>query len=887
MAIAGDAASQVDSNPDPGVNVIRTFDFEERTTSDWSHAFEQAPGLPRQGLFFDVVTDEEVRRSGGASLRFDLEGGSISYRTRYESSLAISSRTDYRVTGWIRSTGLRQSTARLEVRLVDGYQLDLMIAEGSSRDPVASATRAVLRGDPEPGDDDWGFIDVEINTDLLDEREIRMPRLFIALQVVQPGFDRSDAVLAVGPRRVEVEDVEGQAWFDDISVHQVPRVRLKTLAPGGVVTRDSTVPFKVEIDESLVPSSRPELHIRDLDGVMVQRIPLEFKGRSRMEIGVRPPDVGWYSVDLALEGEIPEGGGPVPILVVPEPRNHRTRVDPRLGISVGEWAPRSLPGLGTAFDVLQPSVVEISAWPEAMDDQPSLEGLQPLKRLLDQQRFVSREVMVAFDRLHAGLAAAAGVETKSVLTSIERDSDGLLVRAVGDWMSGLGTSISRWRFVDDWVSTKIPDALHELADRHVADPSLMVSRPMDHGFASSADGEVCLEVDPNSTAARIEDVVGRDRTGWTARISPPPSEWAPRDRVAAAALRLLKAWIGGADRILFPWVIDRGPDPSLMAWTGLAEAIDGRRFLGSIPTGPTTRSLVAGDEHGVVVVTQALTKGEGQSIRLPVGDQPVEIVDLDGRREWASPTDGLLELVVGPLPRMIHGADRMPVGIAASARIQPTHLPLDSREHQLELILENPVMNSISGMIRLEPRSGWTFEPSVAAFQSELDSNLRIPVTVRWDGPQRVGRNIIRGWVELEGGGAPIPVEFDLNLESRSLLVTADWSVAPGADPPSAPLIVELRIENVGDRILDLEVDASAWKLGRESRLVTGLHPGEHEVRRFLMKSGLDRLAGTDIRIELRDLDGEDGLVLDLPIRREGQHPSDSDPDTRTAVVRP
>ena len=117
--------------------------------------------------------------------------------------------------------------------------------------------------------------------------------------------------------------------------------------------------------------------------------------------------------------------------------------------------------------------------------------------------------------------------------------------------------------------------------------------------------------------------------------------------------------------------------------------------------------------------------------------------------------------------------------------------------------------------------------------------------------------------------------------------MSADWSVARGGDPRTAPLIVSLRIENIGDRSLDLEVDASAWKVGRERRLVTGLRPGEHEVRRFRMKAGLDKLERTDIRIELREMDGEEGIVLDLPITGGTPASDEKISRTQTAVVQP
>lgn len=863
---------------------IRFFGFEERTTTDWSHAFEQAPGLPRQGLFFDVATDETTRRSGDASLRFDLEGGSISYRTRRATSIQIGSDTDYRVTGWVRAKGLERSTPRLEVRVVDGYQLDLAIAAGLSEDPVAEATMALFVGEPGRFDGEWGLIDIDVDTGGPDLPEIRQPRLFISLQVVQPGFDRRAETSTSRVPRVQVTDVRGQAWFDAIAVSRVPRVRLESLVPGGIVGSDSTIPFRVEIDDPTRSDLEAELEVRDIDGVIVHRMPLEFDGVRRMEVEIEPPGVGWFSVALVPSESISRRTASVPILVLPEGRRGGARTEPRLGVSITDWRERDLDELETMLDLVEPAVVEIPVWPPRMDYRPSLEGLEPIRRLLDRQRFASREVMVAFDRLHAGLAAAARVEPESVLAALSEDPEAVWSRAVGDWMSRLGTSISRWRFASGGAPIGLPRSLRELSELHVADPRLLISRSIASSQAPTGD-ESYLEVEPGLTSAAIRDAVASGLSGWTVCIEPPSTAWSERDRVAAVSRRLLEAWIGGAERMLVPLDPGRGPDASLMAWTGLAPALDGRRLSGTIPVGSSTRCLVADDGRGMVLVVQSeLSLGE-EMVALPVGDRTVEVVDLDGSREIVHPSDGLIRISVGSLPRMIHGVDRVSSGIAASVRFEPGRLPLDRREHRLELAFENAGMESISGELRLVPPAGWTFEPPVPRFDVGPRETARIPLGIRWNGAQRLGRNTLRGRVVVDGGTRPpVPIEVDLDLESEALQVTADWSVARGGDPATAPVIVVLHIENIGDRSLDLEVDASAWRVGRESRLVTGLRPGEKETRRFRMKAGLDRLERTDIRIELRELDGPEGLVLDLPIAGGAAAGRDV---SRTAVVRP
>ncbi|MFM1832117.1 MAG: hypothetical protein RLZZ461_433, partial [Planctomycetota bacterium] len=96
--------------------------------------------------------------------------------------------------------------------------------------------------------------------------------------------------------------------------------------------------------------------------------------------------------------------------------------------------------------------------------------------------------------------------------------------------------------------------------------------------------------------------------------------------------------------------------------------------------------------------------------------------------------------------------------------------------------------------------------------------------------------------------------------------VTADWSLARNDSGGESPIILTVEIENVGDRPLDLELAVSAWQVGRERRTITELSPGDRVVRRLRIGAGLGRLAGTDLRVEVRELDGPESVALRVPL---------------------
>ena len=846
--------------------IVRRLGFEERATTDWSHVFEQAPGLPRRGLFFDAVVDESVRHRGQSSLRLELEGGSISYRMLPEAAIPLESDADYRISGWIRTEGLENAQARLELRIVDGDRMKLIKDTSESKDPVAEATVELLVGRPGPIRDGWMQTIIEIDTGRARYAEVRDPRLFLSLQVVQPGFDREDELLGGRVARVRVEDVGGRAWFDDLQVSRTPRLRLVNREPGGFHRDGRPVVMSAIVDDPFQDLIPAIFEVRDLDGTVVERRRIEVEADRRFELEFTPRNPGWFEADLKIEGGGPNDRQTVRMIVLSDTPDTRSNDVPRLGVSLSGWTPETLGALEESLEHFDPGVIEFPIWPVDTDDRPSLEGLEPLRSTLDRQRFANREVMLAIDRLHGGLAGLARVEPEAVRAALTDDGQDIWRHAIKDWMLRLGTSISRWRIAGGPAPSPAPDLLQELADEYVADPLLLLSRPVESNGTWGGDEHYVIS-DQWFSSRSFQAITDGLLEGATVRLEPPPMNWRPRDRVDEAARRIIEAWASGAQRILAPWRQERGPDASMLAWTGLSPILGGRRPSGEIPIGATSRCLIANDERGPVLVLFSDQVDRPEMIRIPVGDRTIEVRDLDGRIERITPVDGLATVRVTSTPRAILKAEPLPVSIAGSVEFKPGRVSTGREEHPLEVIFRNPTGRAIEGRIRLSPPRGWTFEPAAPAFDVEAFGRARVPVILRWSGPPALGRHVIRGEVDFaDGSNARVPVSLELEVDSSQLRLDADWDLARSEDPRQAPIIVAVTLENIGTRIMDVEITTSAWRIGRERRILTGLLPGERRVRLMHLKAGLDRLAGTDVGIQVREIDGPEGVSVRLPI---------------------
>lgn len=865
-SIVGLGASGAVAADDP---VLDRIDFEDRetATADWSHVFEQAPGLPRRSLFFDAVVDERIAAAGGSSLRLDLEGGSISYRMRPEAAVAVSRDADYRVSARVMTESLRHATARLEIRVVDGRTLDTRRA--TSEDPVADATISLVHAEVPPGSADrrWSEVSAVIRTDGDRFQDLDDLRLFVALQVVQPGHDdRADGRPELFPT-VHLEDIDGRAWFDEIEVRRSPRLRIAALAPSGLVRTVGPIPFDVVVDDPTGAIVEASVELRDVDGDVLDRRSLEVAAGPRHRIELEPGRPGWFEAVLRVadaDGRLARRGGAV--VALPDESAAGGREAPRFGVSIADWTPERLDLIEQALAVLDPDAVELPIWPESNDTRASLEGVDGVRRLLDRQRRAGREPMLAIDRLHGGLAATARVEPHAIAAALRDDVEGIWRRAIGDWMLRLGTAIARWR-VDAGPAEGVPALLAELASSLVADPVLLVGDPFERSRTAAAGDEPCrlgaVDLSSEAQSALSTGVIG----GGTVVLTSPPRGWRSRDRVDAAARRGLAAWRDGADRILLRWDPGTAPDPAIVAWTGLARGLGSRRPAGELRVSPTATCLIGDDEGGAVLVAWSDLAEQDETILIPVGAGEVEVVELDGRRRRRSTDDGILELRIDATPRFVTGVDRLAILVAATTRFDPAIVEVGRNEHRIDLLVRNPIAAPIEGELRIDPPAGWSIEPSRPHIRAAAGETTRIPVTVAWSGPRVLGDTVIPMRLDIRSPRAMrIPMEVPLTLRSDALVVTADWSIARGGPVGRSPLIVSVELENVGDRPLDLEVTASAWRVGRERRLITGLRPGEREIRRVPLRAGMDRLAGTELLIEVRELEGAESVAVRLPV---------------------
>jgi hypothetical protein len=432
--------------------VLKSFDFEERKLGNaeelpmnWNKV--DGAGLPHY-VNGRLATDKA--RSGRYSFRLDLNGGSLIYR--YDAGrIRVQQGAHYRVEGFVRTTALANAKARLTAFVADA---DGVAIGGTVRHSEPFASRRE--------DDPWQRIAVELSAD-----SPKAASLVIELELLQPQLHAPNTL---GQRTLFTQDIRGSAWFDDVSVSQVPRVRMSTERPGNVFRRGDPLRMQVLVSDRFTDDLAAQLSVHDATGRKVYQrsgaleiATAETLGPGRRRLWVVLPEMppGWYEVTLLMTSRGQYVGDQKLDLVQLADASAPGIPDERFGVVATElpfegWneLPEILPYLGTGR-------VKLAVWNSSGDIQQTdptafdqmlvrLQGLRitPTACLVDLPPAIA-EKLLARQRLVDAARAFSGVtESGPGAASVWPH---LLKASAEDWQPQLAQLVARHaNHLDRW-----------------------------------------------------------------------------------------------------------------------------------------------------------------------------------------------------------------------------------------------------------------------------------------------------------------------------------------------------------------------------------------------------------------------------------------------------
>lgn len=267
--------------------VVKLFDFEEGLETAapvpayWIRAQED-PDVPRVRPGFSRWNRAELdfghAKSGDVAVRLPTRGGSTSLLLE-PGVLPVFQNADYLISADIRTANMRHSRAVVAARFLN--------AQGA---PIPSTE---TRSEPAQSEGEWQNVTLSLIGGIADAAFIQIELLL--LQPEQLGHSKS------GPSREWAQDIDANAYFDNVSVVQLPRVELHTSSPVNIIERPEKPSLSLLVRDLTGEPLRALVQVTSHDGTVLDSRELQVAaGRSRTEWQPKLDKLGWYRATLEV-----------------------------------------------------------------------------------------------------------------------------------------------------------------------------------------------------------------------------------------------------------------------------------------------------------------------------------------------------------------------------------------------------------------------------------------------------------------------------------------------------------------------------------------------------------------------------------------------------------
>lgn len=837
--------------------LVRVFDFDEKPLGNfepipmqWTRHYEW--GFPQH---LEATFDADVGHRAPPSFRMKLNGGSIAFHYRAR-TIEIIPTSDYVVLAYVRTEGLRRARAFLSAAMMDRTG---SLIEGSE----VFSERVGGEGD----DSSWHRLSVTLPGGVRNARYIA-----ISLWLAQPGAER------VPPRGTpssadQIEDIHGAAWFDDIEIYRLPRVRLATGLPGNVFYHDCRPALLALVGDADGAGLDARLTVRDADATAIWSTTLAISPPQQPDprpVELPPLGPGVYTAELAVSaatGLLSLRTVRFAVLSARLPPEQSAEASEGFGLTVSRISPEAVSDQFRLIQELGVKWLKVPVWSpqgrQAMDRAAERQGLEEhLTRLAGP----GREIVggLGFD---VGEGSALGT-----LLDVLDGSSAAWKPSLAYLWSVYGGLVHWWQVGADDDDAVVWDArlagtaarLREHMREFVTTPLLAMptsawaqpdSRRFDGDQAALAESVfVSCRIPPSEIASALGGR-GRGAALWVT-IEPLPVGRYPRtERAADLVKRLVGAKAAGPAAIFFrePW----GPEGETLAPTDdylvyrtLADALGGTEYIGRVELGARAEchafdrggkaTLVAWDdyappegrEHWIALepgAWQADPWGRVRKLPMQEGESPVQI--------------GRMPTIVGSLPTWL-------VRLRQGLHLNPSHVEASLEPHGASLRFANPFREPISGDVRIVAPAGWEVRPTRFNFALAPGATCTQDLTLRFPLYESAGHKVLLAELQIEANRqyrVRLPVWFELGLNGVE--------VATFAQRTGQQIVVRQTVTNRTTEVLHFYSYLAPADRERLNRVIANLQPGQTVTRDYVLDDAAG-LSGRRMRIGLREVGG-------------------------------
>ena len=874
--------------------VLRTIDFEERRLGNaedlpmhWTKV--QGPDLPHY-VNGQLATDRYA--SGTHSFRFDLNGGGLIYRYAPK-AIKVKSGSHYRVETLVQTTPLTHARARLTAYFTD--------VDG--RVVPASIARSELYAAPH-ADAPWKRLSVELSADPGNVAAGHGPYdtsgqpayLVIELGLLQPAHYLDTA--ALGERTLFSQDIRGSAWFDDVTVSQVPRVTMSTDRPGNLFRRGEPTKLSVVVNDRFTKDLAARLIVRDARGeVVFQRsgaldisaAETTRSGNKRASLLLPELPPGWYEAALVMtsNGQF-VGEQSLSLVLLADDARHGTP-DPRFGIIAtdlpfGGWG--ELPDI---LPVLSAGRVKLAVWSEAGDIQEA--DSAAFDHLLERLQELGITPTACLVGLPPELAKRVNGSSWQQLLKTD---DALWRPQLAQLVARHANHLDRWQLGADFSADFVTDpAMRQVYAKVYGEfaalmdtPDLAMPWPAWYELEGQLPATVALSVAPSVLPQQLPLYLQDLRQSRPGASSSSPSstgsgtgpqlslslqlldrkQYGREKQITDFAQRLTFALAAGADRIdlPLPFTVRRAgnelikePQEMLMIQRTLVTTLGGSTYRGQVPIAEGVEAFLFERGGQGILVLWNKAAGEGvQHLALNLND-PAFRLDLWGNATPLLQASGIgrttVAVDIGQFPVLLVGVNASAAQLRASVALDRPLLESSFQPHTRRIRFTNPYRQAIAGTFKLRGPAGWTINPPTHTFTLNPGETFDRELTIEFPYNSFAGAKTLTADFAVQADqnvSFTVPISLKLGLSDVGMQTLA---LRDGDD-----VIVQQMITNYGDRPIDYTAFAIFPGQARQERLVTNLGPGRTTIKRYRfteipadavgsVRSGVKELTGTRI----------------------------------------
>jgi hypothetical protein len=878
--------------------LVRIYNFEERDTNPspvpmhWTRLQDQddrpRPGFPRYNISELVDLSDQPAASRGC-VRLETRGGSTSLQLD-PGVLPVFADADYLVGGRIRTEGLRAARALLACRFLN-----------EALEPIAESERVspfVLS--------EGRYVTVSINM----PGEFPAARyLQMELLLLQPDTQSTrgrGAPTKPPAGELYIPDVSGAAYFDDISVVQLPRLELSTQNASNVFVAPEKPAMQLLVRDLTGEELTGSLTILDATGRTVDTRPLRLgEGRSTTAWSPRLTGFGWYRAVLEMSNQaIRVGATAVDFVWLPPRDDVNSPDESRFWIYSGDLAPPVFPHLAKAVRAMRCSGLSTPIWAADLTPQGVSKHADELRPLVDAFRSERLELGMSLTRLPSAIFAGKPTDVHDPWSLLARQADAA-APMLDEFLDRYGQTVQRWQ-VGAFDGRSLfnrgnigagATAIEATLGKLVAGPIIIAPATLEDAAAIGPLGHTHPFLEPAllAPASAHADSVGIAIASWrrsgataTTRRATLALQTAGKDELdaidAASAIskKAVRAWAASASAagpspdllrlaLLNPWWIRAGERPQLMprpemaAWRAVIDRLADREFTGTLPLPNGAEGYIFANRRatdpnrgGLLVVWNDATLPERAELRTYLGPGTPWIADVFGNRsEMIDPSRRALPL--SSTPMFIEGVDAELLRFGATISIEPPLLSMTQSESQHRLRLTNPWPTNISGrLVLVEPGGGsrggardrsWRINPRLFPFALAPGETAEFPFTVSFGPAEEIGTKAFVFDAELTAVRAydifKLSTTMELGMKDLAFSVTA---VARGDS-----VELEATISNQTKAALTLELTAFPPGTPRVAIDVGEVLAGNQAIRRFAIPNMYPAKKGKKIAVTLTD----------------------------------